>query len=458
MNLHLDTSGLNPGQFKILESRAWRVLVAGGFGSGKTTSLAYKLLQLKSANPGVPGLLVAPTWRLMWSVTLRSLLRVLRASLPPAHWPKVKDRTGECYLDFGDGVPLFLRSATHPSTIDGLDVGYALGDELRYWSREAYQVTLARVRVRCPQPQNVFASTPAMGWMSDDFNAGKPGHQLIVAPTRENIRNLEPGFIERLRQSYSPRLQRAVIDGVFTILEGAVFEAFDPNPQTSPWIVPFDAKAGDRANNKHYLCADPGYRRSAWIWVQEIAPAKWIVIDQLMLDNSTDGDAVRAVNARGWPIDEIWIDPAARAKQSTMGLDTLQLVRQIKCRNTSPIRLITGVFRDIAYGIDKLRVTVGDPYNRSQPLRLGFARSVADAEAGKPRGIIRDLGGLRYADDREGRPVRDVPTDDGVTSHSTDALRYFAVGRWVSDVVLKGLEEDSRLKAAVKSGGYKIAA
>jgi hypothetical protein len=428
--------------------------MAGGYGSGKTTGLAIKLLTLKSINGEAPGMLIAPTWRMMWSVTLRNLWRILRQSLPPDRMPKIRDRNGECYLDFGDGSPVFLRSASDPGKIDGLDVGWVCGDELRYWKQEAFEVTQGRVRVRCPLPQLAFASTPAMGWMSDEFNTGKVNHELITAPTRENLANLASNYVSNLRQSYSPRLQRAVLDGQFTILEGSVFEAFDPNPETSPWIVNYNPRCNGVEYKPHYLACDPGYRRSAWIWVQEIGAMQWIVVDQMMLDNTTDGDAVRAVNARGWPVDEIWVDPAARAKQSTMGLDTIQLMRQIKTRKQEAIRYVTGVHRGISYGVDKLRVLIGDPYNIYQPLRLGFTRELALREAGKERGIVRDLGALRYPDDREGRPVADVPVDDGVTSHSTDAIRYFAVGRWLCDRGLQKLEVAGRVGGA----GYKIAA
>lgn len=445
----------NPGQVKLLASKAWRVLMAGGYGSGKTTGVCLKLLQLKAFNPGVPGVLVAPTWRMMWRVTLPALMRVCKATLPKAMWPVVRDKTGESYLDFGDGAPVYLASAFNPESLDGLNVGWGVGDELRYWRLESYQILLARVRIPCPFPQLAFASTPVMGWMSDVFNTGRPGHQLITAPTRENLRHLAPNYLTHLRQSYSLRLQRAVLDGIFTVLEGAVFEAFDPNPKTSPWIVPHDPRARGWQFNKHYLCIDPGYRRSAWIWIQQLASLQWIVIDQMMMDNTTDGDAVRKVNNRGWPIDEIWIDPAAKQKQSTMGLDTLTLVRQIKTRTKEPLRWLAGPFREIPYGIDKTRVMLGDQYSPMQPLRIGFTQELAANEEGEGRGIIRSLGSTRYPDDREGRPVRDLPFEDH-GKHAVDAFRYFSVGMWVSNPILREQEEESRLKDA--GPGYQVAA
>ena len=123
--------GLTRSQRRLLASTEKQVLVAGGFGSGKTTAIGIKLIQLKADNPGVPGLLMAQSWRALWSITLRRLMSTVRRVLPPgARMPRVCDRQGECYLDFGDGVPVFLRSAHDPGTFDGLDVGWGCGDDV----------------------------------------------------------------------------------------------------------------------------------------------------------------------------------------------------------------------------------------------------------------------------------------------------------------------------------------
>jgi hypothetical protein len=455
--LEINVDDLTQGQQKLLRSKSKQVLLAGGYGSGKTTGLDLKLLQLKSLNPNVPGLLVAPTRPLLFSVTVRRLMNLLMSAMPRDRLPKVVDPQGQCYLDFGDGIPIFLRSATRPDSIDGLDVGWACGDEVRYWNKQAYDVTLGRVRVKCAQSQCAFSSTPSMNWMHDEFNWSKSDRELIISGTKENEQNLTPGFIENLRASYSPRLQRAVIDGEFVVLEGAVFESFDSNPRTSPWIIDWQPTTRDFDRCKVMLAVDPGWRRSAWLFIIERAPLDWVVFDQMMLDNASDIEAVTRINDRvgkGLQIDEVWIDPAAGGHQSTTGIDTLTVVQNIESRNgqRGHVRSI-GKYRDIAFGVDKARTLLGG--YEGFPIRVHFTKRLVEEERGKMRGIVKDLASLRYHEMKDGRPISDVPLDDGVSSHSTDCFRYWAVSRWL---VVPELRKRDPILSKDTHLGYKIAA
>ena len=418
---NIDARSLTPAQRKALRCKDTQLLVSGGFGSGKTTAHALKVLQLKRINVGIPGLILAQTWGMLWSTTLRRLFSVLRKC---GVGYRVRDRQGECYLDLGDGVPIFLRSAKNIDTFDGLDVGWETGDETRHWKHDAYLVALARRRVKCPLPQAAFFSTPNM-WLLDEFT-GKPGRRMIIAPTRENARNLTPGYIDNLRLSYSPRMQKAYIDGEAVILEGAVFEEFDAGP-SSPWLVDYDARRWPQ--RKTILAVDPGYRRSAWILIHQIHETEWIVFDELMLDDTNDITCAQRVNALKYPIDEIWIDPAADNVQSIVGIDILQALRTIQTRGHKPIRMVTDPWRAIPYGVDKLRTMLG---GEGLPMRILFARKLYEQGRGNYRGIIKDLASLRYPEMKDGKPVSDHPLKDGIRDHSCDCLRYFAVGMWLT--------------------------
>jgi hypothetical protein len=380
---------------------------------------------------------------------------MLRTSLGKGRakrWIKIHDKTGETYMDWG-GAPIFLRTAV-AAAIDGLDVGWGVGDELRYWPQDAYETFLGRVRVPCPLPQSAFTSTPTMGYMADEFNSGKKDRELITVPTLANAHNLAPDYVENLRLSYSRRLQKAVLEGFFTILEGAVYEALDVDIWNSAHCIEYTHSKRKRT----YLAVDPG-RRSSWIFVQERAPLDWVVFDELILDDISDSGAVAKVNARaksqGYAIDEIWTDPAADATQSAFNLDTIAMLRGIKTRGNAGIRYITGPYRSIAFGVDKMRTLFGDP-EIGQPIRLRFARGLRTYEQNRQRGVVKDHLGYHYPDHKIGRPYAIDPVKDGITDHSCDALRYWGVGMWVS-TNLRALDKEMR-EEAQRNPGYKIAA
>ncbi len=451
MKFTLRQSECNPGQWKLLNSQAWAVLLAGGYGSGKTTGLVRKMLQLRMVNGrNIPGVLTAQTHKAMMSVVYENLTRQLTAAMgrqKAARYLKIHDKNSECYLDWGGTGPIYLRSATNPAAMDGLDLGWLCGDELRYWPRKSFEVAQSRARMKCPLNQRAYSSTPAIGFMSEEFNTGKEARQLIVAPTKENTRNLDPGYVDRLRQSYSPRLQKAVIDGYFVPLEGAVYEALDPDVWTSDHVVEHDPH--DWPHARTYLAVDPGFRRSAWLWIHQTGPTEWVVFDELMLDDVPDVRAVELVNARGWPIDEIWIDPAGDNVQSAAGITTAQVLEGIKCRTPAPVRYLHGRFREISFGVERVRSLLDWGDIRRQVPRLRFATRLRDLERGAHvgphtihghgirgstnRGIVKDMLAYCYPEPTPGIAKRlDVPVKDGLVDHSCDALRYWGVGMWMT--------------------------
>ena len=110
--------------------------MAGGYGAGKTIALVLKMLQLIQANPGVPGLVVAPTWSLLWSVVYRSYRKVMKLyGLNNKQAPTIIGK--ESYIDFGGGTHVFFRTAQNEPAIEGLDVGWSLCDEGRLITRKA---------------------------------------------------------------------------------------------------------------------------------------------------------------------------------------------------------------------------------------------------------------------------------------------------------------------------------
>lgn len=432
--IQIRPSQISRSQRAFLEADDWAVLMCGGFGSGKTTGLILKILQLVGRNPGVPGLIIGATFGALGANLVSELERICRLTLPEELRPRI-NRGSSPAIHFSNGAIAHLRSAENVKGYDGLSVGWLAGDEIRHWTKRAYDVAIARVRVKsAPFSQRAFASTPAMHWMADEFDAGKAHRRTIMAPTAENAANLEAQYIDNLRLSYSRRMQRAVIDGEFTVLEGAVYESVDL-AQGSPWMTSENISRSLRSN-RVVVGFDPGYRRSALVYAIEKSPTDWVVFDEIMLDNTSAAGVVNAMNSRRLdgepiPVDELWVDPAADSTDEAVGTDVLEVLRAFKYRSgPGALRMLSGYFRGIEFGVEKTRVMLGDPAS-GIPIRIKFHERLRELERGRERGILRDLQAYSYPAD-QGRAMRSHPHKDGKTDHANDALRYLAVGKYIT--------------------------
>jgi len=427
----------NPAQAALLDSLSPFVLIAGGWGSGKSQALLWKLLQLNRDNWPMPGLMIAQTFGALQTNLVEPFLATLERMLPQELCPQMIGRGGsKPAIRFADGTLVHLRSAEHPGGYDGMSAAFLLGDEIRYWSKMAYDVAISRVRLKgAKRPQRCFASTPQVGWMADEYSTGRPNRQLIKAPTSENARNLVDGYIDNIRGSYSPRLQRAMIDGEFVTLEGAVYDAFDPRPG-SPWVLDWEPSRDDLFGNKVILGVDPGFRKSSILFFIEKDPLDWVCFDQIQLDEASDTMQVDAVNRKKIAVDAIWVDPAGDATQSATALDTFSALRMVTRKNTNAqvLRAIVPPFTDVAWGTDKLRVLLGG-YAGIRPM-LRFTLRLLREEQGRPRGIVRSLQSCTYAE-KQGRPIDDRPLKEGVFEHAVDSARYFATGMWLTNPELR---------------------
>ena len=107
------------------------------------------------------------------------------------------------------------------------------------------------------------------------------------------------------------------------------------------------------------------------------------------------------------------------------------------------------------YGLvyEKTRTLLGDPDN-GLPIRLFFARTMAAKEQGNQRGIVKSLSSYSYPELKDGRPITDMPEKDGVYDHDCDAIRYWAMGMWLSDSRLRDL--DSALDKSKGGLGFQL--
>jgi hypothetical protein len=461
--IKLDANELNPSQLAWVNSRARYSLMCAGVGSGKSTAGIVKILLLKGENGTLPGLVIAQTFSQLYANIVNPLLK-LTGNLPVRYRPTLVSSGKDApFLKWRDGCRVYLRSAELPKGYDGLTVAWLYGDEIKDWTENAFLVAIARVRIKgAPRTQRCFTSTPVFNWMTKHWK-DRDDRETIRCSTYENERNLDADYITDLVSAYSTRMARAMLHGEWIILEGGVFEDFDPDPRNSRWIVDDWPTPHEFDQSKCYLAVDPAYRKSAWIWLirRETPIVHWMIYDQMMADNMSDDVCVHAVNERKHPIDEIWCDPAAKAKQSQTGTSTLRSLRDINTRGFThdgrkkrSIRTLAGRSRDIEFGIERMRVLLGGYDNGTEegaPIRLVWHRRVVEAEKGRERGSFKDIASSAYPEFR-GRVVDDQPIKDGIVDHSRDALRYWSTGMWMTERFLR-----KSLKG-FEGTGYQVAA
>ena len=89
------------------------------------------------------------------------------------------------------------------------------------------------------------------------------------------------------------------------------------------------------------------------------------------------------------------------------------------------------------------------------PIRLRFTKELVEKERPEQRGVVKDTARISYGETREGRPLTNIPIKDGLTDHSTDALRYFAVGRYLVTPELRSRHPEM---AKDPNLGYRVVA
>lgn len=248
--------------------------------------------------------------------------------------------------------------------------------------------------------------------------------------------------------TFGPRMARAMIDGHFVPLQGAVYEALSPdiwddlNP--SEHVIDYDPEKFRHLPT--HLAVDPGFRCSAWIWIHEHTDEEgqpfWVVFDQIMPDRMGDEDCIAMVNRRNWPIDLICVDPAAEAMQSTSSYSTMDMLAGVKTRGgPMPVATVPQQFRHIPVGVNRLRALLG---GQGLPVRIFFARRMKATEDVAKRGLLRSLLSYVYPDpDKRTLSRLDMPFKDNVNDHGCDALRYWAIIMWLQKPELRRMLEEN---------------
>lgn len=285
--------------------------LSGGYGSGKTTVLAHKLLKLSMLNAPYDGGLVVPTFADFKNDFLPVMEGILESNGIDFDFHGTDHKFK---FPWSKG---YLRVFSADKKIRGMNVAYMGVNELCLISKERYLEAIGRVRIKqSKHPQIVSSSTPE-GYASPYYNifVENPwkNSKILYMNTMENAHNLDSNYIQSLKDTYPKQLIDAYLHGLWVSLSGNRFYyAYSPENND---------KVTEPNWDEQFYCAmdqnvDPF---CASIWQRN--GAKYIGIEEIKLSG---GDGFRienmtaALKARGYNGKNTIICPDPTAKNRSV--------------------------------------------------------------------------------------------------------------------------------------------
>tara|TARA_Y100000593_G_scaffold93587_1_gene189039 strand:- start:3903 stop:5240 length:1338 start_codon:yes stop_codon:yes gene_type:complete len=329
--------------------------------------------------------------------------------------PTKRKSLKEQVIQFEWGSFVCGKSAEHPDSLIGEGLDLVIIDEAAKINRKVWDAYI-RPTLSDRKGRAIFISTPdGFGQFWELYLRGSKENQWYSfnSPSWENEYAFPEGEGDMDLQEAKSNLSREVFEqeygAKFTSLAGRVFP-FDENKDVGdfPYIpgVPV------------FCSLDFGFRMPAALWFQVIKENGYehiYIIDEIIHETRMKSDHFfeKVLNKR-YHITKFYGDPASYQVQSGIGMGEAELFYRLTGKRIFALR--DKVSRSISSGISHIRsfVEAAD----------GTRRLHVDR---KCKGIIEDLLSYRYAEHKDGTPLKEEPIKDGVHDHGIDALRYFMV-------------------------------
>lgn len=211
---------LFPKQFEAFNFKTQFAAAIAGVQGGKTTVGAFWTGKKIQEFPQGNGIIAAPTYKILNQSTLDKFFThfsVLR--------PFYKQQKGEIELPTGGKV--FIRSMDEPFGAEGVTAQWFWADEAGQMSRNAW--TVLRGRVSTTRGQGFMTTTPYdLGWLYQDFyipwQKGLDDQFAVFNWRSVDNPYFPPDYFEAERKRLSPEEFSRRYEGLFTKLEGLVYD------------------------------------------------------------------------------------------------------------------------------------------------------------------------------------------------------------------------------------------
>ena len=284
----------------------------GGYGSGKTKVMGDLAMNLVSNFPKVKGLIAANTYKQLTKSTMFRVREVWKEDYgvtewsdtnkagsyvvgkqPPRSFKKIYNSfdTYTSIISFNNGAVIFLGSLENYSSLDGMEVGWAMLDETKDTRADAMTVIVGRLRQKgiylkreeqrkkdeaknnfsvysvnkkgkSINPLFVFTAPAKTAWLNEYFGLDKLpkkalkkalqkepyyyteelGHRRVVfSSTHVNEENLPDSYVQNMKNNMLPHLVDMYVTGYpFAAAGGEFYQEFDSERHVSPQAYRLD--------------------------------------------------------------------------------------------------------------------------------------------------------------------------------------------------------------------------
>ena len=405
---------------------------SGPIGSGKSYALVYEALLLSRLNPGLLGLVGAPTYKMLQDATQKSFFEVLEAEGIDYDFSKQNNR-----VRFqANGSEIIFRTMENPERLRGPNLAWFALDELTYTREEAWTRLLGRLRH--PQARRICGCavwTPkGYDWVYHRFiEQQSPDYRLIQATPKENV-HLPKDFYDRLRDSYAELFYRQEVLGEYLDVFGgnAYYAVSDQNVEPAKydpnlplcWALDFNVDPMCSV-----ICQMEEWKQTSWARSPYETKKELRVLDEIVLSNSNTMEATEEFIHRAKTLVgnsykttvNIYGDASGNSHSSKSGRTDYELIREsfrrhsefsinLRHNNANPlVRDRINTMNNALCSASQVRSVLVDP---------------------KCRELIKDLRQVRWKRDAAGNPVGDIDKSDPRRTHVSDALSYLVASEF----------------------------
>ena len=381
-----------------------------GYGAGKTWVNCYHSIKHSILfNPGLTGLLIAPTYRDLRDTNIP----MFEMQLELFGIPYTIHKT-----NFVLSLPwwnsrILLRSADEPDKLKGPNVAWAGIDEVARIDEKIWGVAVSRVRSPEATLKQTFATgTPeGLNWVYERWvESSSSGYTFFQTTTAENI-HLDSTYIDALKSSHDEEELKQKLYGEFS--EGAKGRAYKPFDRR---LHLSENSVLDQENKQKIIpqlplivTCDFNIDPCAWIILQHFKGGIYVA-DEIVLNDTSTPEMIDEFKARGYQHHSsgivVYGDPAGKSRSTIAARSDYALMREHGFRRLNIASAAPAVKDRVQAVNNKLKDGNGRIHLYIHP---------------ECKILIRDLERVKW---KQGSPGTLDKSDPDLT-HASDALGYF---------------------------------